>query len=475
MVNSRRRPRAIHLLSRRHSIGLSVAALLAVSTPGSAQLSGPALVEALDSLSRAHVESPIIPGASVAVVRGDEVLLQRGYGFVDLEWDVPTPADANASYEIGSVTKQFTAAATVLLAEEGLIDLDRSFDEYIDYDLQGRHVPVRRLLDHTSGIRGYTELPFFGDLAIQGLPRDTLVRLIEAETFQFEPGEALIYNNSGFFLLGLIIEAASGMSYEDFVEERLFGPAGMDDSYYCSQARVRDRRAHGYDAISPEEVIRARYLDHTWPYAAGSLCSTVADLVRWNQAVHEGELLPDAAYRALVTAQPLDDGTPTRYAGGLSAFVDGDRRVLTHGGGINGFLSVLTYYPDSRLSIAVLQNGTGPQGPGVLALQLAEAVLGEQVEPVESPVTRDVSRLAGTYSGEGRGRVFTATIEVEGRDLFLRLHGPDGSMGDPTRLSYQSGWVWRNRLTTLTFHPERGQLDYDAIGGLFRLRKSEVR
>lgn len=450
-------------------IWLAPALLVGVSGPAAAQVAAPALVETLDSLARAHVESPIIPGVSVAVVQGDEVLLQRGYGYVDLEWDVPTPEDARASYEIGSVTKQFTGAATLLLADEGALDLDASFDEYIDYDLQGRHVPVRRLLDHTSGIRGYTELPFFGELTPRKLPRDTLVRLIEAESFQFEPGEALIYNNSGFFFLGLIIEAVSGQSYEEFVEERLFAPAGMSDSYYCSEARVRDRRAHGYDAISPEEVIRARYLDHTWPYAAGSLCSTVGDLVKWNQALHEGDLLSEDAYRLLITAQPLEDGTPTRYAAGISSFVEGDRRVLTHGGGINGFLSVLTYYPDSRVSIAVLQNGTGPRGPGVLALELADAVLGEVVDPVEPPVTRDVSSLVGTYSGEGRGAVFTITIEAEGRELSMRVHGPDGEAGEPTPLTYEGGWVWRNRLTTLTFDSERGGLDYDAIGGLFRL------
>ncbi|MEM7416430.1 MAG: serine hydrolase domain-containing protein [Gemmatimonadota bacterium] len=451
---------------------MASAALAFAAGPLAAQVVAPPLVETLDSLALAHIESPIIPGVSVAVVQGDEVLLQRGYGFVDLEWDVATPDDGRASYEIGSVTKQFTGAAVLLLADEGALDLDASFDQYIDYDLQGRHVSVRRLLDHTSGIRGYTELPFFGEITPLKLPRDTLVRLIEAEPFQFEPGEALIYNNSGFFFLGLIIEAVSGQSYEDFIEERLFAPAGMTDSYYCSEARVQARRAHGYDAISPEEVIRARYLDHTWPYAAGSLCSTVADLVKWNQAVHEGDLLPEEAYRGLITAQPLEDGTPTRYAAGISAFVEGDRRVLTHGGGINGFLSVLTYYPDSRLSIAVLQNSTAPQGPGVLALALADAVLGEVVDPVEPPVTRDVSPLVGTYSGEGRGAVFTLSIEADGRELSMRVHRRDGEVGDPTPLTYQGGWVWRNGQTTLTFHPETGRIDYDAIGGLFRLGRT---
>lgn len=440
--------------------------------PASGQVLAPAVEQTLDSLVREHVESPIVPGVSVAVVQGDDVLLQRGYGWVDLEWEVPTPMDAQASYEIGSVTKQFTAAAVLLLADEGRIDLDASFDRYVDYDLRGRDVPVRRLLDHTSGIRGYTELPFFGELAIRDLPRDTLVRLVESEGFQFEPGEALVYNNSGYFFLGLVIEAVSGMSYEDFVEERLFEPAGMDDSYYCSEARVRSRRAHGYDAIGPDEVIRARYLDHTWPYAAGSLCSTVEDLVRWNRALHQGDILPAASYRSMVTPEPLSDGTPTRYAKGITAFVDGDRRVVSHGGGINGFLSALDYYPDNRLSVVVLQNGTGPVGPGDLADRLAEAVLGEHPDPVEPPVTRDLALVVGEYTGEGRGRTVSLSVEADGRVLSVRQEQPDGSLSEPTALRYQGGWVWVQGRTTYTFDPDRARLDLDAISGLYRLTKA---
>jgi len=128
----------------------------------------------------------------------------------------------------------------------------------------------------------------FGELTPFELPRDTLLRLVEAEPFDFEPGGAQIYNNSANFLLGLVLEEVSGMSYEAFVAERLFGPAGMGGSYYCDELAVRDGRAHGYDAAGPDSLVRARYLDHTWPYAAGSLCSTVGDLVAWNRALHAG-------------------------------------------------------------------------------------------------------------------------------------------------------------------------------------------
>ena len=241
------------------------------------------LVAALDSAARAHVEHAMVAGVSVAVVRGGDTLLERGYGYADLEWGIETPQDASASYEIGSITKQFTAAAIMQLVEEGKLDLDADFTDYLtDFDAQGHVVPLRRLLDHTSGIKGYTEMPGFGDLSKQDLPRDTLVSLVEAEPFEFEPGTAQIYNNSAFFFLGLIIERVSGESYEEYVQKHLFDELGMDDSYYCSESAIRENRAHGYDG-SPEGLQRKAYLDHAWPYAGGSLCSTAGDLILWNQ------------------------------------------------------------------------------------------------------------------------------------------------------------------------------------------------
>ena len=235
-----------------------------------------ALVAALDSAARAHAEQEMVAGVSVAVVQGADTLLMAGYGSADLEWGVPTPPDGGASYEIGSVTKQFTAAAILLLAERGDLDLDADASTYVpEFDFKGRSVPLRRLLDHTSGIKGYTEMPVFGELAMMDLPRDTLVTLVESEPFEFEPGTAAIYNNSAYFLLGLVIEAVSGQSYEDFVAENLFGPLGMEDSYYCSESAIRQDRAHGYDG-TPDGLIRKRYLDHTWPYAAGSSCEPPA-------------------------------------------------------------------------------------------------------------------------------------------------------------------------------------------------------
>jgi len=431
-----------------------------------------ALVQALDSVVSAHVDHELVAGISVAVVRGSDTLLMRGYGQVDLEWDVPTPVAADASYEIGSMTKQFTAVAVMQLVEEGKIDLDADITTYLpDYDTHGYKIPVRRLLDHTSGIKGYTELPFFSEMAMRKLPRDSLVTLVGAEPLDFEPGTALIYSNSAYFFLGLIIEEVTGMTYEEYVQENLFGPVGMADSYYCSERAIREHRAHGYDA-GPGGLLRKGYLDHTWPYAAGSLCSTVGDLVRWNRALHGGDLLSPDAYHALITPSPLEDGTMVRYAMGLGVSGEGKHRVIEHGGGINGFLSDGKYYPEEGLIVVALQNSTGPQGPGGLTPALAELVLGPEPELEATPFTGNVDELLGTYTGPGRGRPLSLDVTLEEDQLVFKVAGTPNTL----RPVHLEGLTWGLGNVRIWFVREDGkitQLRLDQGSGHFVLKKEE--
>ncbi len=428
------------------------------------------LATALDSVARAHAERPGVVGVSVAVMRAGDPLLLRGYGKVNLEWDIDTPVDASATYEIGSVTKQFTVAAILQLAEAGRLDLDADITTYLpDYNTGGRAISVRRLIDHTSGIRSYTEMPVFGELSMRRLPRDTLVALIQAEPLDFEPGTALIYNNSGYFLLGLIIEKVSGQRYESYLSEHVFGPLGMRDSHYCSETAVRARRAHGY-AATPGGIVRAAYLDHTWPYAAGSLCSSVEDLTAWNRALHGGAFLSEAAYRTMITPIPLDDGTPNRYAGGLMVSGEGRHRSIAHGGGINGFLSDGRYYPEEDLIIVVLQNSTGPQGPGLLGAALAEVVLG--TPPVEEgvPYAGSLTDLVGTYTGPARGQPLSLEVTVDETGGALVL--TPGNAQSAMRPVHLGDGIWASGGTRIRFvaRPDGGmQVTLDQGSGIYRL------
>src|SRR5262245_15957658 len=347
----------------------------------------------IDAIVEAPIKAGKVAGASVPVVKGNETILQKGYGFADLELDVPTPP--RATYEIGSITKQFTAASILLLAEQGKLSLDDELTKFFpDYPTQGNRVTIRRLLNHTSGIKGYTELPEFREFQMLKKPKEDLVKLFSAKPFDFTPGEEMIYNNSAFFLLGLIIEKVSGKSYADFVQEYLFDPVAMKDSYYCSEKAIHKNHAHGYDTERNTLVLKA-YLDHSWPYAAGSLCSNTSDLVSWNKALHGGKVLRPESYRQMTSPGVLNDGTKIRYGMGIGLSSLDGRKAISHGGGINGFLSESEYLPDDDLIIVVLLNTAGPVGPRDLAREIAEAVLGKAPDAGRA-FTGDLAPFAGT-------------------------------------------------------------------------------
>jgi CubicO group peptidase (beta-lactamase class C family) len=389
-------------------------------------LGGRFLDAAIDSAVADHLASGRVAGVTVAVARGEDLLHLQGYGHADLELGVPTPLDA--VYEIGSVTKQFTAVLTLMLVEDGLLDLDADISEYPPtFDTGGRRVPLRRLLDHTSGMKGYTETAVFGALATQALPPDTLLRLMEREEWDFEPGYGLIYNNTAYFLLGRILEEVSGSTYADLLTERILEPLGMDDTHYCDPARIVPGRAKGYRA-TPDGMAQAPYLDHRWPFAGGSMCSTARDLIRWNRALHGGYVLEPESYQALVTPEPLADGSPIFYAKGLVHREDDYGEVIEHGGGIFGFLSTVRYYPREELTLVVLQNTAGEKRPGEVLEGVASLLLPRSVAVAEAVAySGDLSLLAGTYRGPARGRSLEVGIRADGTALYARVDDGDES------------------------------------------------
>lgn len=368
-----------------------------------------ALVAKIDSIINEPIAAGKVAGASIAIVKGRDTIAVQGFGKANLELDVPTKA--RATYEIGSVTKQFTGAAIMQLVEQGKISLDDDLSKYLpDYNAQGRKITVERLLDHTSGIKGYTEIPEFRTLSLFKYPRDTLVTIFSKKPFDFEPGQEQIYNNSAFFLAGLIIEKVSGMSYEEYVQKNLFDKAGMKDAHYCSESKIVKGKATGYDADSAG-LIQKEPISHQWPYAAGSLCASAIDLVAWNEALHQkGAILGAAAYQEFITPETLTDGTALGYSKGIAVYPRVGHRALHHGGGIPGFLSSNNYFPDDSLSVVVLFNGSGA-GPDEYAMKIAELVLGKPADQAKA-MDGDAARFAAVYAGRGRGRPMEMTIAV---------------------------------------------------------------
>ena len=439
---------------QRHLLTAVVLLLLAVggALPVQAQRRDRARVAVVvDSLAADALKSGQAAGLTVAVVRGRDTLVLKAYGKADLELDVPTPE--RAVYEIGSVTKQFTAAAIMQLQEQGKLSLDDEITKYLpSYPVQGHRVTLRRLLDHTSGIPGYTELREFEPISVRTLPRDSLVAIFAAKPFGFAPGDAAVYSNSGYFLLGLIIEKVSGLPYEKYVQQNLFARAGMPDSRYCSNRAVVARRAHGYD-FDEGQLKLADYIDFTWPYAAGSLCSTAGDLVAWTRALHGGKVLGPAAYRELITPDTLTDGTRLRYAKGLSVDSILGHRTIQHGGGIPGFLTELEYFPDDTLTVVVLINTMGPVDPGRIAQSVVALVLGDRSPPAIA-FRGHTADYVGEYRGVGRGSELVLKVAADttnGLTLAIR-DGPS------RRLAYSGGETFRDGRSLFTFVRDAGRV-----------------
>ncbi len=418
-------------------LAATIALTALAATPVAAQMSRAEKIAVMDSIAESPVVEGRIAGLAVAVVHGSDTLLFKSYGKADLEWDVPMTVDA--VFEIGSVTKQFTAAAVLKLRDDGKLDLGADMTEYLpDFQTQGHRIPVRRLLDHTSGMKGATEMASFRELMTTEHPRDSLLTLIGAEPFDFSPGQALIYNNSAYLLLGHIIAKVSGMSYEEYVEKELFAELGMHRSSYCSNTEVVPRRAHGY-RLTEEGLARGSYTNHLWPYAAGSLCSTVGDLVKWLQALHGGQVLPEASYQDMITPVPLDDGTPVRYAMGLARTPDArGRPAIHHGGSIGtGFRADTRYYPDEDLLVVMLVNTAGNLNPAALSTELVDVLL-PRVQIERRSFEGDVASLVGTYSGPARGRELSVRVTMTGAGLAAT---PDGGRTAP--LAWVEGWTFR--------------------------------
>jgi CubicO group peptidase (beta-lactamase class C family) len=395
------------------------------------------LAAKVESLAQDALAHTPVAGFSITVVSHGEVVLSRGYGLADVEHRTPTAADS--IFRIGSITKQFTAAAILQLAAAGKLSIDDKLGKYLPDFGYGDQITLRQLLTHTSGLKDYTALPWFDEHMADAFPRAELVAKIAAEPLGFTPGARWSYSNSGYYLLGLVIEKVSGQSYADYVQQHVLAPAGLADTAYCPPTQDYPRAAHGYQ-VKDAKVVPAAPLDMAHPYAAGSLCSTAPDLVAWMKALAHGKVVDAAAWQQMITPVALAGGKPYPYGFGLFVSDLGGHPRIGHGGGINGFVSALAYYPDDDLYVAVLVD-TVSSLADELGASIARAALGVTEPPLgDEPIAAaDAAALAGKYDFPDVGLVVDITVEDgqvfaqnEGgaRKLRLRRQG-DGSYQIP--------------------------------------------
>ncbi len=374
------------------------------------------LLARIDDSVEATMERDHVIGMSIGVKKNGEVIVAKGYGYADLENDVR--ATEHTVYRIGSITKQFTAASIMKLVEAGMLSLDDELTAFLpDYSTAGHNITIDRLLNHTSGIKGYTEMEAFGEVMREDLSQEELIALFSAEPFEFAPGEKYQYNNSAYYLLGVIIEKVTGQTYEEYLHENIWEPLGMLESHYLDNSPIVRNRAEGYE-FRRGRVVNDDPLSMRLPYSAGSLGSSVSDLFTWQAALQGNRVISEGSYERMITPGTLNGGKKLTYGYGLGIGAMEGHRKISHGGGINGFRTHLSYYPDDDLTVVVLTN-TGSASPAVLESEIARAVLGiARIDIPEIDLTiAQLEMYAGTYD-PGR-----SPIRVSVRDGHLMMMG----------------------------------------------------
>jgi len=386
------------------------------------------LVARIDSLVASHLTAGPAPSVALAVVRGRDTIVFRGYGLAHRE--SRRAAGPTTIYEIGSLTKQYTAAAIMRLVEQGTVTLDDDLSRHVpSFPLQGKRVTIRQLLNHTSGIHSYTNSPTWRTRWADDLPPDSIVGVVARDTFDFAPGTDYRYNNTGYVLLGMVIERASGTSYADFLEREFFRPLGLRQTGYCPSRTTDTSFAAGYSR-KDGAFVPAEYLSMTHPHAAGALCASVRDYLMWQRALHGGRVVSPASYAAMTTPDTLPSGRRHNYGFGLSVTPIGSHRAIVHSGGINGFATMQAYLPAESLSVIAFTN-TDAASPGPLTLNIARAVLGlplmatPTLPPVVALPAAERDRLPGSYDLiQPNGKPFTIRVWVKNDALVAQAEGP---------------------------------------------------
>jgi CubicO group peptidase (beta-lactamase class C family) len=369
----------------------------------------------IDDYMQAQVKVNHFNG-NLLVTRKGTVLYEKSFGLADVEWKIPLTA--STLFQVGSVTKQFTASAVMQLVEQGKVSLDDKLSTYFPGFPKGDSVTVHMLLNHTSGIFDYTEIDGFMNWAQLALSTDSLVARFKDRPYNFSPGTKWRYCNSGYFLLGMIIEKASGMSWRNFVYRNVIGKAGLQHTDINRWDSVMTGRARGYERAG-EKVINAPYVSMEIPYAAGAIISTTHDLDQWTRALYKGKVVSPASLKKMTT--------PYMGKYGYALLIDstGNHKRIWHNGGIPGFETYLGHYPDEDITIVVFSNfesGSTRIGTGIGGILFGEKVEMPGEKKGVALSAEQLRRFIGTFELQGPG-VKVIISEKDGKLFALVADG----------------------------------------------------
>lgn len=427
------------------------------SAPATAPLPPLIDVARIDALLARHVAAGTTPGLSAVIVHGGAVVLDKGYGNRSIE--PALPVEPTTKFAIGSVTKQFTCACVLRLAEQGLLAIDDPVAKWFPSLTRAADITLRDLMQHTSGYPDYYPLDFVDRRMRQPIDPDALLREYAGGALDFEPGTEWSYSNTGYILLGRVVELVTGQPFGAVLQERLLQPLGLDETSYEPAPDGADL-AHGYVAFAMGAPEPCAHEARGWIGAAGGLWSTARDLAKWQWALLDGRVLSPASWAAMTAPAVLRDGRETTSGFGLGLRVQHGRRVFAHSGAVDGYAAYGAIVPSTGSAIVLLANQSGglgslagrvldamfeadaaaPAVAGPPAAEVASAIFGElqRGEPDRARFTADFDE----YLGKARVAAAAARLQAYGQPLAARVTSTrerGGMEVTTTRLSFATG------------------------------------
>ncbi|HYK19755.1 MAG TPA: serine hydrolase domain-containing protein [Pyrinomonadaceae bacterium] len=365
-------------------------------------------------------------GVSIAVARDGRLILARGYGLANVEHSVTVTPET--VFHIASISKNILAAVVLQLVDEGKLRLDDDVTKYMpEAPTQGHHVTVRQLLNHSSGIYSFTSLPNAADNERLELTHEQVLALIKDKPFDFEPGTRWRYDNSAFYLAGMVVERVTKQEYGAYVREHVFKPLGMTSASLCYARMVVPHLASGYE-VDGGALVNAAFMTWKLPFAGGAVCATASDLLKWEEALDTGRVLTPSSLAVMRTPTMLADGTQIDYGLGTRLGSLDGHRVLGHTGGRGGFRPLLESFPDDHLTIVILVNMGDAASPSPVAVapEIARAALGLKKNALLDLAvpSAELTALSGKYdSDEGPVEIFAGDGKLHFRIPGTHIEG----------------------------------------------------
>ena len=398
----------------------------------------------VDAYVKTQIEKQHIPGVSLAIVKDGKVVLAKGYGLANVELTVSATKDT--VYELLSVSKEFTAAAILLLVEEDKVSLDETVSKYLlDSPAAWKNVTVRHLLSHTSGITDYTDIRPFFEMIRQDASPEELMKPVKERPLDFASGTRWRYSNSNYYVLGMILEKVSGKKYADFLEERIFHPLGMMATRVNDMTDIIPNRATGYhwlgedaDKMPPflsgyhgrKNVLQnAVYVSPTRKWAAGAIVSSVMDLIKWDAALHTEKLLKKSTVEQMWMPTKLRSGVETDYGLGNELSEARGHRLAGHQGGGLAFNTTLLRCVDDKLTVIVLTNQTSAPSKA-MAMRIASFFIPglsyDQVKGIEDKDPKFTELLRAVLVDAQQGKADASLFASEALQTadFIKRAGP---------------------------------------------------